>query len=387
MMLPLRTLVSILALSGILPGAARAESPAVIVAGQTCVSDAASVCSAAIEALDADGNVVASRPLTWRHQRFFTDMALDASGLLHFVDQTRIRLLDERLEGDRLFGGRKDLVQSLSFDMEGNAWVGVFNFGRSTIRKYDSRGELVKSLKTPFGVYASDLAADQCTLFYLSGAEGEQTIRRYNVCAGQAMDDFGKVKAQRLHQLRIAPDGSVLVATSVGVSRLFPDGNTRTYNISGTPAPWRGLSIAPDGTSFWGTISNVAVEFDLDSGRTRRILFSAQEELTGIVVQNAWRAAASSSSRPAAPSDLQVAHIGDNRYSLTWTDNSSDETGFEIEYRVNFGQFKPLGSVDRNQTAVIVTGWKWARVYSFRVRARSATGVSGYSNEAGTYAE
>ena len=71
--------------------------------------------------------------------------------------------------------------------------------------------------------------------------------------------------------------------------------------------------------------------------------------------------------------------------TLTWTDNSNNETGFKIEYRrpkkstVNHAKWIPLGEVGANVSSFGTTCQSTGRYY--RVRAYNSTGNSGYSNE------
>jgi hypothetical protein len=84
---------------------------------------------------------------------------------------------------------------------------------------------------------------------------------------------------------------------------------------------------------------------------------------------------------PAAPYNLTAVGIATDKIRLTWTDNSNNETEFRIEQKVN-GTFTDLGSVNANVTTVEVEGFPAGATSTFRVRARNATGNSGYSNEA-----
>jgi hypothetical protein len=95
---------------------------------------------------------------------------------------------------------------------------------------------------------------------------------------------------------------------------------------------------------------------------------------------------AQAAGEPAAPSllEAQTSLPGDLAISLTWSDNSFDETGFEIERCVGAGctDFVLIGTRDSS-----IYGPWWNDVglaeittYSYRVRAVNAAGVSEYSN-------
>ena len=87
---------------------------------------------------------------------------------------------------------------------------------------------------------------------------------------------------------------------------------------------------------------------------------------------------------PAAPSGLAASTSSPGSVALSWTDNSSDETGFLVEYRaagdLDWTQFATRA--DANATSLVVTGLTSGTAYRFRVSATSANGLSSPSNEA-----
>jgi len=91
---------------------------------------------------------------------------------------------------------------------------------------------------------------------------------------------------------------------------------------------------------------------------------------------------ATRSATPAAPSNLVAAPFSDDRIDLDWNDNSNNEAEFRVESKVGAGAFEDIGSVPANNDGASITGLDPSTTYTFRVRARNATGNSGYSNEA-----
>jgi hypothetical protein len=86
-------------------------------------------------------------------------------------------------------------------------------------------------------------------------------------------------------------------------------------------------------------------------------------------------------SPPLAPSDL-VAGLGASAVNLSWTDNSWNETGFEIERAVDKGQSKLLAIVGANISVYVDGTVSKNKSYSYRIRAVNAAGKSPYSNTA-----
>jgi len=82
---------------------------------------------------------------------------------------------------------------------------------------------------------------------------------------------------------------------------------------------------------------------------------------------------------PAAPSGLAAGPLSPTSVELSWVDNSTDETSFRVEARPAGGTFATVGNPAANATSFVVTGLLPDTTYTFRVRARNAAGLSGFS--------
>jgi titin len=85
---------------------------------------------------------------------------------------------------------------------------------------------------------------------------------------------------------------------------------------------------------------------------------------------------------PAAPSNLVARAVSNTRISLTWADNSNNETGFTIEMSTDGVNYTQVATVGPNVTGYTATGLLPLTTYYFRVRAYNAAGNSAYSNVA-----
>lgn len=73
------------------------------------------------------------------------------------------------------------------------------------------------------------------------------------------------------------------------------------------------------------------------------------------------------------------------QFTLNWTDNSNNESGFRIERAPGLSAttgFTEIGTVGANIQTYVDTNLPNSTAYSYRVRAYNAAGNSGYSNTA-----
>jgi len=80
------------------------------------------------------------------------------------------------------------------------------------------------------------------------------------------------------------------------------------------------------------------------------------------------------------PTNLNITNATDTAITLTWQDNCSIETGFEIERAIDNGNFTQLAIISSNSTNHVVNALDKSFTYSFRVRAKTTYNVSGYTN-------
>jgi hypothetical protein len=81
-----------------------------------------------------------------------------------------------------------------------------------------------------------------------------------------------------------------------------------------------------------------------------------------------------------APNRLVVSARTPTSISLSWKDNSKNETGFRLERKSGRGKFVEIQTLAANATGATVGGLLPGTLYSFRVRASNASGVSAYTD-------
>jgi hypothetical protein len=87
---------------------------------------------------------------------------------------------------------------------------------------------------------------------------------------------------------------------------------------------------------------------------------------------------------PGAPSNLSATAVSASRIDLSWTDRSTNETGFKVERSSTSSTsgFSHIATVAANVTTYSSTGLSSNTQYWYRVRASNAAGDSAFSNTA-----
>lgn len=85
---------------------------------------------------------------------------------------------------------------------------------------------------------------------------------------------------------------------------------------------------------------------------------------------------------PIAPSNLTGSVVSSSQINLSWTDNSTNETGFNIERKTGTGIYAVVGTTATNVTLFNDTGLTPNTTYTYRVYSNNSVGNSlTYSNE------
>lgn len=82
--------------------------------------------------------------------------------------------------------------------------------------------------------------------------------------------------------------------------------------------------------------------------------------------------------RPSAPSGLVATGVSRTKISLSWTDTSTNETGFKVERCSGAGctNFAQIATVGANTTVYTNSGLRRGTTYTYRVKAYNAVGYS-----------
>jgi len=178
---------------------------------------------------------------------------------------------------------------------------------------------------------------------------------------------------------------SNLVATTLSESSIALTWTDMSSDESGfvierstsTSGPWGRISVGPNVASF--TDSGL-------SASTTYIYRLAAENPDGIstyVGPVGAMTMAAGISVPTAPSSLAATSAASDSISLSWLDNSNNETGFKIERgTTSTGPFTQIATTSTGVTTYSNTGLTASTTYYYRVRANNSAGDSAFSNVA-----
>jgi len=150
-------------------------------------------------------------------------------------------------------------AESCTFNAAGDMFVGAPE--KPQIIEYNPSGTQINSFSVATdptsgtnGTDWVDLKADDCTLLYAD--EGSQ-IKSFNVCTNTQNPDFADGLPNPCFELRVRPNGEVIVACASEAVRLSSTGTVlQTYPVTGSSELFA-MNLDPDNTTFWtGDIGN-----------------------------------------------------------------------------------------------------------------------------------
>ncbi|KAA0993699.1 fibronectin type III domain-containing protein [Dyadobacter aurulentus] len=83
---------------------------------------------------------------------------------------------------------------------------------------------------------------------------------------------------------------------------------------------------------------------------------------------------------PKAPTSLTAVASSSSTITVSWVDNSTDETGFELETSADGLKYTKIADLKLNTVSYLHDSLKGATKYWYRIRSRNASGFSPYSN-------
>lgn len=195
----------------------------------------------------------------------------------------------------------------------------------------------------------------------------------------------------------------VRAVNSAGASAWSSEAFTTTLDVTPPPAP--DIVGLTDGATYTEdvsfTLSNLesgaSVEYSTDGG-TNWSAYSGsvtlsdhgsyqvtarQTDEAGNTSSDAATVTVNIDKRPAAPNALDATAASSSAVDLSWSDNSDNETGFEIERKPSGGTFSSVATTSADAvSAQDADGLNPSTSYVYRIRAVNENGASDWSAEA-----
>ncbi|MCB0094864.1 MAG: fibronectin type III domain-containing protein, partial [Caldilineaceae bacterium] len=236
---------------------------------------------------------------------------------------------------------------------------------------------------TPTGWTIQDVSNGGAWTFANPGARPNQTGGQGNFAIIDS-DNLGGGKQQNT-ELRTPPQD----LTAATVVQLKFKTYLRVYDAG--QAEKADVDVSTDGGATWTNVWRQTATF---TGNVALDISAQVAGKTNVLVRFRYYDAAyewywqvddvqlDASQVATAPTNLAATAQGVNSINLTWVDNSTDETGFDIERSTDGTTFAAVVRANANQTTFTNGGLACNTTYHYRVRALNAAGTTPYTNVA-----
>ncbi len=164
--------------------------------------------------------------------------------------------------------------------------------------------------------------------------------------------------------------------------RVASSGAGGTFHVNVDGVNMSGAMTVPNtgGWQAWKTITSSTIS--MTAGK--HVMRVAMDTTGGSYVGNMnWfkivNVSTTTTTVPAAPSGLAASASSASAISLTWTDNSTDESGYYVERSTDGTSFSQIASLGAGANSYSSTGLAAATKYYYRVRAYNSAGPSAYT--------
>lgn len=230
---------------------------------------------------------------------------------------------------------------------------------------------------TNYDVYAAAGAKNKAIIeeFAVTANAGGQIVVQYTSVTDNAL--VSGIEILNSPTVPAVPTG--LSATAISSSRIdltwAASSDATSYNVKRSTTsggPYTTIATGVTGTSYSDTGLSASTTYYYVVSAVNSVGESANSAQAGATTQSVAAA-------PNAPSSL-AAVGGPKKVNLSWADNSTDETKFEIERSTDGSTFAKITEVGASVTTYQNTGLTSKTTYYYRVRAVNANGASTYSN-------
>jgi predicted phage tail protein len=241
--------------------------------------------------------------------------------------------------------------------------------------------EIERSLSSAFGFSNITTTAAGATTYTDTGLT-ESTTYYYRVRAVNSAGNSAYTSIENATTLATVPTApSALMLTNVTATSIKLNWTDNSTNETGFEIE-RSLSSGSGFSNITTTAPDVTTYTDI--GLTESTTYYYRVRAVNSAGNSAYtpeKNATTLATVPPAPSSLVATASSDTQIDLSWADNSSNETGFEIERSLSsaFG-FSNITTTAAGATTYTDTGLTESTTYYYRVRAVNSAGNSAYTS-------
>jgi predicted phage tail protein len=207
----------------------------------------------------------------------------------------------------------------------------------------------------------------------------EGSVHYYRIRAINANGNSPYVSTSNVTSI---PEPTNLIASTVSASTISLSWDDNSTTETGFEIE-RSLTQGSGYELIYTTAANA--ESHNDNGLTENTTYYYRIRAPGVNNSSAYSVEANATTSPAlnAPSALTATAVSSTQIDLAWTDNSSNETGFEVYSSTTSGSgFTLLTTTAANATTYSNTGLSASTAYYYQVRAINASGETAFTSEA-----
>jgi len=377
--------------------------------------------------LDNNGNLLNSNMVTGLYAP--QSVAIDQSGHIYVgnlyaglrkydslgnylgtITPNRIEFFDLSLDESTIFYGNGSDVRRVSNSIPGmpgadfasDLFPRVFGMrlrtngewlvaNQNDIKRLSPNGLIMAMYDVPGEDQWFALTLDPDGITFWAASYNGSSIYRFDIATGQIVTKFSTGDT-KVGGLAICSLGTGSAATPAAPSGVI----VTTHSTSEISVRWTDNSTTESSFNIERCSNegcyNIFVQHNvtsyLDTGLTSGTIYSYRVRATNSAGNSAWSNSAATTTHTAAaptpPTALATTVVSPFEIRLTWTDNSTTETSFQIERCSGAGcsNFGPIATVDANIVSWRNTGLMPSTTYTYRVRAFNGPSNSAYSNTA-----
>lgn len=234
-----------------------------------------------------------------------------------------------------------------------------------------------------------DLVADTALVNSFDTGKLTDRLRAWNI--GNAWGVYNPVGSVDDYAVKYTSTAPVSIsfdfaqARNLTSARVFYAGELPSLdvNVSDDNVNWNKVASVTGGVAGTGEWLDATASGAWGKHRYMKLSIPARSAGNQLMLSEVEAWSDGSLNAPSAPSNLTAHLVNSGEAELSWSDNSSDESGFKVERKTgSAGAWAEIATVAANVNMYRDIGLALGNTYYYRVRSYNPNGYSSYSNEA-----